>query len=303
MTILKFTFTAVLLAVLGLLPVRLLHAELLVHESFDYPAGDFIHGKSGGTGWGTLSTRNWSDDLDGATAPEGDVVHTTGLGAPGLFSAGNALFSTSTATHLSQASRRHNTLPAPNGTSYWVSFLMQLQTIPESGALGEQSGFIDFRAGASGGSLSVGLFMEQTRLGFQDGGGTMGMTLSNTTVQVGQTYHLVLRIDFKQPNDPFSEDPTTSQFNETVTLWIDPTPGAVTPSDASGFQSSNINIHDGTSSQLQRMTLLTRGNGWGWLFDEIRIGTTFGDVSPVPEPHGILLVALGGLLLFRRRRA
>jgi len=36
--------------------------------------------------------------------------------------------------------------------------------------------------------------------------------------------------------------------------------------------------------------------------DEIRIGTTFGDVTPIPEPATMSLLALGGLALLRRRR-
>jgi len=42
--------------------------------------------------------------------------------------------------------------------------------------------------------------------------------------------------------------------------------------------------------------------GTKFFVDEIRIGTTFGDVTPIPEPVTMSLLALGGLALLRRRR-
>jgi len=37
--------------------------------------------------------------------------------------------------------------------------------------------------------------------------------------------------------------------------------------------------------------------------DEIRIGTTWGDMLIVPEPSSLSLLAVGGLALLLRRRA
>lgn len=43
--------------------------------------------------------------------------------------------------------------------------------------------------------------------------------------------------------------------------------------------------------------------GIKFFVDEIRIGTTFGDAVPVPEPMTIALLGLGGLMLRRRKKA
>jgi len=41
----------------------------------------------------------------------------------------------------------------------------------------------------------------------------------------------------------------------------------------------------------------------GNAYDEIRIGDSFADVTPIPEPASLALLGLGGLMMIRRRRA
>jgi hypothetical protein len=85
--------------------------------------------------------------------------------------------------------------------------------------------------------------------------------------------------------------------NDTATLWIDP----LDESDAPQATASEDYLHSGTTALA---TLRLLGSGGAAIFDDFRIGTTFADVSPVPEASHVLLAAVGALALagFARRR-
>ena len=80
------------------------------------------------------------------------------------------------------------------------------------------------------------------------------------------------------------------------TLYVNPTLGAAAPT---GGTTKNFNYAgDGTFDRVA-----VRG-GLVSSYDEIRLGTTWADVSLIPEPASLGMAAIGGLtLLLRRRRA
>lgn len=104
---------------------------------------------------------------------------------------------------------------------------------------------------------------------------------------VGDTVELVGKIEFN-----------TSGSNETITLWVDPT-----DVETSAFSLSRADYDVGWVTP----THVTAGNfvlndGTG-VIDDIVLGTTWDDVSAIPEPSSAALIGgLVGLALVLRRR-
>ncbi|HEY4308782.1 MAG TPA: hypothetical protein VGN12_04950 [Pirellulales bacterium] len=96
--------------------------------------------------------------------------------------------------------------------------------------------------------------------------------------------------------------------NDTATVWVDPQLGLSTEptflAGVNGGTLSGLNIAFNTLSlvgdRFVPFDLITKTGGG--LFDEIRFGSDWASVTPVPEPSGILLAALGALLAWQRQR-
>jgi len=100
--------------------------------------------------------------------------------------------------------------------------------------------------------------------------------------------YLVVRADFLPGNDTF-------------TLYQNPTPGLAAP-DVSGVVKTDLN--QAATSAVQ----LAYGNGNTYTVDEVRLGSTYAAVAPVPEASttvsfGFLLaLGLGGIMAARRKK-
>nr|WP_226895579.1 PEP-CTERM sorting domain-containing protein [Luteolibacter marinus] len=81
--------------------------------------------------------------------------------------------------------------------------------------------------------------------------------------------------------------------NDLLGLWVDP--------DGSDTVTSHDVSAAYTGGNWSSALRLASGHESTW--DDLRVGTTFADVAPVPEPStGLLGLAAAGLLFTRRRR-
>jgi len=93
--------------------------------------------------------------------------------------------------------------------------------------------------------------------------------------------------------------------DDSVTIWINPSSSTFGGADPAGGITNTAGAD--ITADLIRSFLLRQGNTTATqtpavIADELRIGTTFADVTPVPEPSVIGLSALAGVGLLRRRR-
>jgi hypothetical protein len=110
---------------------------------------------------------------------------------------------------------------------------------------------------------------------------------SAQTLTLNQTYLFVCKIEFSGDANP---DP--------VTLWIDP--------DLSAGEAGNVpEVDTDGGADIDGGDVYDRIALYGWCptsFDELRVGTTWEDMSAVPEPATLGVLALGGMAVVIRRR-
>jgi hypothetical protein len=87
-----------------------------------------------------------------------------------------------------------------------------------------------------------------------------------------------------------------------LTLYVDPTPGG--PEPGTGVVKSDTDLTVGSNLGINSLVVYSTG---AFALDEIRVGSTFADVTAtaIPEPSTAVLAALGGAVLFwnSRRRS
>lgn len=155
-------------------------------------------------------------------------------------------------------------------TTVYLSLLLR----PEPG--------FGFYGGLNLGGLFIGKSGPTDTYGLESGS---GIASSGTVAQVGETVLLVLRAQFLAGNDVFD-------------LFVNPLPGAAEPSQPD----ATMSLFD-----LGTAGLVTINNAGAWTIDELRLGTSFADVTPAallpaPTTLALLLAAgLGGLAGGRRR--
>ncbi|MEM1211586.1 MAG: PEP-CTERM sorting domain-containing protein [Planctomycetota bacterium] len=257
-------------------------AELIVYEGFDYSSpvvdGTDIAGLSGGTPTGSPGFNGsvWRDGNNGTRAEfvfeETGLAYTDGLGNELIVGGGSTVEpdTGNTSVYFREFDKGSGLLDT--GNAVYFSFL--------TAVVGD-------------GSRVFGLTTSDTNFGFRlfrDAGfwrvqiGGVGVT---STVSTDNFDGLVVgRITMKDGNDDFE-------------IWFNPDD----ISSEAALGTADIQFLDGANTPNFNRFRLEGGNFPTDLqFDEIRLGTTFADVVPIPEPGSLALIGLGGLVIAARRR-
>jgi hypothetical protein len=228
--------------------------EPIAYEGFDYKVGSNLNGSNGGTGF----VGPWNVDQYNYVIGAGSLSDSSNL----LSSSGNAL------RHEGSQPRARRTLNRPlgdAGTTVYCSFLLR------EDAAGKDR-YHDFGGLILGGSNTAlaygigGLYIGAdgptnlaSRFVIGSAGDAKAERGSQIKVVVGKSTLLVVRIDFLDGPDK-------------ATLHINPTPGESEPAHGIVYSGTDF----GRFSQLA----ISQGNNSSWTTDEIRIATTWGEVTP-----------------------
>lgn len=248
-------------------------SQLLAYEGFDYAVGNNLNGLNGGSGW----SGGWRFRTGFAV-----TVSSGSLDVPNLMKTGNSVTVQANGNQQPSYSRR---LAAPVGlddTEVFYSFVLQ-----KTGQSGRFGG-ISLADNAWNGNfppfnnLFVGGGNNASTYGMGRTGGGIGVD-SNLPITADSAL-LVVRAQYKAGNDRFD-------------LYVNPMLGGNLPATA------NATLEAFNAPITQQIYLNAAG---GWRYDEIRVGRTFGDVAPVPEPSALAAFVIGAVsgtvMLLRRRR-
>ena len=312
-------------------------AALLAYEPFDYSPGEPLIGQNGGMGFNSAWLYNSSGHSNNQIVVSGSFSYTDQYGNQ-LLTSGNRVHVTGdgTAEGDNTGGVRGSGQPlrvfgfyrgnSDVNETTWISLLalrtglpLEYQYTPGSYLYyGRAASFQLFWQGDTNNTgqgserLSIGRASqnaEATSLLPKDTWAALNRGAAGQTVvsQVPLTnlpcVFLLVRIDHV---------PGVNPGNDTAYIWINP-PSLVTEPDIS---TANITISASQFASNDRDYNFDRirlfGGGWNSTvgygsiqLDEIRIGTTFADVTPlVPEPSVVVLSVLGGLglLVWRLRR-
>lgn len=251
-------------------------ATLLYSEGFNYSTGPL----SGNDSW-----------LGGAA---GLTVGSANLTYPGLSDlGGNDLVDTQgTAGSMTV---NFNPTPISSGSIYY-SFLIDATTLPTGNNY--LTSLLPNGGSPNGGSDPLAVYVGQQtagstyKIGIRHSGLGSGATYtSGAWATLGTVNLVVVKYTF-----------VAGTANDTLALFINPTPGGTEP------VTPDVSLTGaGTDpGSLQTLGFKAQGNATtgNWLFDNLMIGDSWGDVTPlaVPEPSAFVLAGIGLALIAWRRK-
>lgn len=260
-------------------------AVLYVYEPFDYPAGQQLVGQNGGIGF----LAPWRDQTD----PSSATIQNGSINYPGVPTTGNSVLMTGESVAL-QVFRNHVNIPGTNGTTTWISFLGQ-RLGPENATANPYPRGVNVSFYSEAGFAVHG--REQFAIGNSSGAATndwafighgqLPNLVPSTTPAVpfggAPAAFFVLRIDHKGLANP---SPESAADNDDIHFWVNPDP-LVEPTleSANGKRlgtESNTFDYAGLDYVRPFVANSTGAGPYGeLLWDELRMGSTYGDVTGV----------------------
>lgn len=250
------------------------HAALIAYEGFGYTDanGTPLTGLNGGTGFLNAYTQG---DSGGATIADGltyGSLLTSGKGA--VFSGSGQTIGSSTGP---QAGRTWGdvTRPIADGMYYYSLLVHTAEAsrgtlLPFGNPMDVQNGF-GIRIDAGG---TVKTWTANAAAGW------------NLPLTAGVTHLVVGKLTIHAPNNPVN------------TIWVDPSsagePDVSLGSSVTAIWSYSANVRPMITGRSFSLNADLR-------FDELRIGTTYADVVPVPEPALQGPIAVAAAAILRRR--
>ncbi|MCA9158756.1 MAG: PEP-CTERM sorting domain-containing protein [Planctomycetales bacterium] len=274
----SFISTILLLIAFGATAAR---AAIVVTDGFNTQAIGALNGQGGGSGW----IGNWNTQV-GVNVSQGGLSYSNG--AIHIDGGNQKLELNSTANGTT-----FREIPETSGTVY-MSLLFRPAVAPDRNQ--DRLAF-NLSDDTNINIISSGIELfpsDSSNSGFVSGyvhaTGGFGYGTQGFQVLPNNTYFLVSKLSIRSPG------------NETNDFWFNPNSldeNSNTKSTANAIQPEFLRKYFtiGTSG-------LTFNGPDNYFIDELRIGTTWNDVvSTVPEPSGILLLAIGGTFAsFRRCR-
>ncbi len=285
------------------------YAEILNADSFNYTVGDTLNNKSGGTGW-SGSNPQWNDSEGDYEIVDQSLEYQEPNGDRALVTSGNRVERIGS----QNTARREYTTGDSGDVTFgddandpnpvWFSALVQgdPNNAAQSIVRPAEDAIVSTGQGFPGSDKTTIHFHESQTPTSTDTGVTPtddepGDPDNDTTPSHNDADMLVTKVNFN----------TDANGNETAKLWVNPKQLDFNtldqPGDAQGF----AEFVDFAAINVTKVGFLANFNGAA--FDEMRMGTSFSDVSPrTPLPPSF---ALGASCLgmaaagrwWRRRRA
>lgn len=260
-------------------------AALLVYDGFETP-GDYtvdstINGISGGTGdW----TSSWAVGGGTINAVENSIPVTGLVQSPGKISTNP---DTDTAANVRR--QFDGTAFDALGSEVWFSYAYSR----EAGS-NNHNVFItgDGSATRYFGLRSENATSSEVNATLRFSGSTVEKSAASISLVNGEDYFIIGRMTFEPEVGVFAR----------LDVWSNPMDfSSVGALGAADMFVQTTNVYDSGFSDVW----IQNGANASYEFDEIRIGSTLANVTPVPEPTVAILVGLTGLavLVFRRRLA